>query len=57
MKLTAGTSFGFAFIIGNNSGPSINYGEDKAVSKGNGLTMHPYWMASPSCGMRWTLTE
>jgi hypothetical protein len=57
MKLTAGTSFGFAFIIGNNSGPSINYGEDKAVSKGNGLTMHPYWMASPSCSMRWTLTE
>ncbi len=57
LKFAPGTNFGFTFTIGNNSGPSINYGEDKAVTKGNGLTMHPYWMASPSCGVRWTMTE
>ena len=57
LKFTAGENFGFTYIIGNNSGPSINFGEDKAATKINGLTMHPYWMSSPSCGVRWTLTE
>jgi hypothetical protein len=57
LHFIAGTSFGFTYIIGNNSGPSIYFGEAKAATKGNGLTMHPYWMASPTCGVRWTLTE
>jgi len=57
LKLAPGTSFGFAYTIGNSNGPNICYGEDKAATKQNGLSMHPYWWVSPSCGVRWTLTE
>lgn len=57
LKLTAGTTFGFVFKIGNSKGPSIEYGHDKAVCKINGLTLHPYWERSPSAGVRWTLAE
>ena len=36
-------------------GPNIDYGADKAVSKINGLTLHPYWERTPNCAVRWTL--
>jgi hypothetical protein len=55
--LKAGVTFGLAFKIGNSDGPSVVYGLDKAVCKTNGLTLHPYWERSPSCGVRWTLVE
>jgi hypothetical protein len=57
MKLAAGAEFGFVFKVGNSGGPQPEYGHDKAVCKQNGLTLHPYWERSPSCGVRWTLVE
>jgi hypothetical protein len=57
LKLQAGTTFGLAFRVGNNRGPNIDYGADKAVTKINGLTLHPYWERTPNCGVRWTLGE
>jgi len=57
LDLKAGTTLGFAWKIGNSDGPSVEYGHDKAVTKINGLTLHPYWERSPSCGVRWTLVE
>jgi hypothetical protein len=57
LKLQVGTEFGFAFKIGNSGGAQPEYGHDKAVCKQNGLTLHPYWERSPSCGVRWTLVE
>ncbi len=57
LKLAKDTTFGFAFQVGNDSGPSLFSGLDKAVCKSNGLSMHPYWLPSPSCGVRWTLVE
>ncbi|HEY8666268.1 MAG TPA: hypothetical protein VIL86_06370, partial [Tepidisphaeraceae bacterium] len=56
-KLAAGTDFGFVFKIGNSGGAQPEYGHDKAVTKMNGLTLHPYWERSPSCAVRWTLRE
>lgn len=57
LKFQAGTDFGFVFKIGNSGGPQSEYGHDKAVCKQNGLSLHPYWERSPSCGVRWTLIE
>lgn len=57
LKLTAGTTFGFTFKIGNSEGANAEYGHDKAVTKINGLTLHPYWERSPSAATRWTLTD
>jgi hypothetical protein len=57
LKLAPGTEFGFTFKIGNSGGAQPEYGHDKAVCKQNGLTLHPYWERSPSCGVRWTLAE
>jgi hypothetical protein len=57
VNLAAGTDFGFTFKIGNSGGAQPEYGNDKAVCKQNGLTLHPYWERSPSCGVRWTLVE
>jgi hypothetical protein len=56
-RLQSGTQFGFVFKIGNSGGPQPEYAHDKAVCKQNGLTLHPYWERSPSCGVRWTLVE
>lgn len=55
LELAAGTTFKFAFFVGNDRQPKILYGEDKAVTKSNGLTMHPYWLVSPSCEVVWRL--
>jgi hypothetical protein len=57
LKLAPGTEFGFAFKIGNGEGASVEYGMDKAVTKNNGLTLHPYWEPHSSCGVRWTLVN
>ena len=51
MILQKGTSFGFLFRIGNDSGPSLNSGQDKAVCKLNGMSLHLYWLTSPTCGV------
>ncbi len=57
LKLQKGTTFGFVFKVGNDQGPSLFSGDKKAVCKLNGLTLHPYWVTSPTCGVRWTLVE
>jgi len=57
LKLQAGTSFGLMLRAGNNKGPHVDYGVDKAVTKSNGLSLHPYWERSSDCGARWTLVE
>lgn len=57
LKLQTGTNFGFVFKIGNSGGAQPEYGHDKAVTKMNGLTLHPYWERSPSAGVRWTLID
>jgi len=57
LNLRAGTSFGLMVCAGNQRGPNVNYAADKAVTKSNGLTLHPYWERSPNCGVRWTLVE
>jgi hypothetical protein len=57
LKLQPGTTFGLAIKIGNGDGPSIVYAADKAATKLNGLTLHPYWERTANCGVRWTLGE
>jgi len=57
LKLRPGTTFGLMLRAGNNKGPHVDYGLDKAVTKINGLTLHPYWERSSNCGVRWTLAE
>ena len=57
LELAAGTSFDFVFRVGNKGGPRIDYGDGKAVTKSNGLTLHPYWQASPSCSVTWRLID
>jgi len=54
---TAGQTFGFTFVIRNNDGPALFYGKDKSATKTNGLSLHPYWTAKPSCTVRWALGE
>ncbi|MGI6495024.1 MAG: hypothetical protein ACOX5G_02865 [Kiritimatiellia bacterium] len=54
---TVGEDFGFTFLIGNQTGRHAAYGADKAGSKFNGLTLHPYWESSPGICTRWTLVE
>jgi hypothetical protein len=55
LKFEPGTDFGFTFKIGNGEGANAEYGKDKAVTKSNGLTLHPYWEPHSSCSVRWTL--
>ncbi|MBE2178939.1 MAG: hypothetical protein IAE97_00505 [Chthoniobacterales bacterium] len=57
LKLEPGTDFGFLFKIGNGDGPSVESGTDKAVTKTNSLSLHPYWNPHVNCGVRWTLRE
>ena len=57
LKLQPGTNFGFTFKIGNGDGANVEYGKNKAVTKTNGLTLHPYWEPHSNCGVRWTLVE
>jgi hypothetical protein len=55
--LKPGTIFGLMFRAGNNEGPHVDFGNDKAVCKNNGLTLHPYWERCSNCGVRWALVE
>ena len=57
LKLEAGTTVGIVLRAGNNDGPNVDFGADKAVTKTNGLSLHPYWERKPSAGARWTLVE
>lgn len=55
MAFKPGTSFGFSFCCGLENGSNMDFGLDKAVTKTNGLTLHPYWEPKPSCSVRWKL--
>jgi hypothetical protein len=57
LKLNTGTDFGFTFQIGNGEGANAEYGKDKAVTKNNGLSLHPYWEPHASCSIRWALVD
>jgi len=57
LRLTPGTTLGVMLRAGNNQGPHCDFGDDKAVTKKNGLTLHPYWERSSNCGVRWKLVE
>ncbi len=57
LKLQAGTTIGIVLRAGNNEGPNVDFGLDKALTKTNGLSLHPYWERKPSAAVRWTLTE
>ena len=56
-RVAAGTTLGLMLRAGNNSGPHVDFGVDKAVTKKNGLTLHPYWERASNCGVRWKLVE
>jgi hypothetical protein len=57
LKFASGTTLGLMVRRGNNDGPNVDYGTDKAVTKTSGLTLHPYWERKPSAGARWTLVR
>ena len=57
LKLKPGTEFGFTFVAGNSRGASAYYGADKAATKNNALTLHPYWENSPGASTRWMLIQ
>jgi hypothetical protein len=57
LKLEPGANFGFTFKIGNGEGAHVQYGKEKAVTKSNGLTLHPYWESHSNCGVRWALVN
>ena len=54
-KPKAGQTFGFTWRVNNNVKPDLVFGADKSAAKTNGLSLHPYWEAKPSCGVRWGL--
>ena len=54
-KPRAGQTFGFTWRANDAKGAALSFGADKSVTKTNGLTLHPYWEAKPSCGVRWAL--
>lgn len=56
-KPTPGQTFGFTFRVNNNKGPTIFYGQDKSVTKYNGLSLHPYWDNKPSCTVKWAIGD
>ena len=53
-KPKEGATFGFTFRVNSSDGPALQFGTDKSATKTNGLSLHPYWEAKPSCGVRWT---
>ncbi len=57
LKFEPGTTFGLMLRAGNGQGPHVDYGLDKAATKLNGLTLHPYWERSTNCAVQWTLVE
>jgi len=57
VKLEPGTTLGIMLRAGDSRGMNIDLGVDKAATKLNGLTLHPYWERTMDCGMRWTLTK
>lgn len=57
LALKPGSNFKFTFHVGNNDGSRITYGEKKAVTKMNSLTLHPYWENKPACEIGWSLVE
>lgn len=57
LKLAAGTEFGFSFFIGDSGGSNADYGINKAITKNNGLTMHPYFKNVSNCNTHWTLIQ
>ena len=57
LKLTGGTEFGFTFLVGDSGGSNADYGANKAITKNNGLTMHPYFQYRANCATRWTLIQ
>ncbi len=57
LALEAGETFQFTWKVGNDRGPKVTYGFNKAVAKMNGLTMHRYWHSRPSASVRWRLVE
>lgn len=57
MKLAAGTSVGLMLRAAEENGLNIDFGPQKAVTKTNGLTMHPYWERKSNAAVRWTLRE
>ncbi len=57
LALKAGETFQFTWKVGNDRGPKVTYGFNKAVAKMNGRTMHRYWHSRPSASVRWRLVE
>jgi len=57
LELQAGTTVGIMLRAGNNKGPHADFGRDKAITKVNGLTLHPYWERCTNCAVRWTLVD
>ncbi|HEY5814178.1 MAG TPA: hypothetical protein VIT23_16165 [Terrimicrobiaceae bacterium] len=57
LELRPGSNFGFTFRIGNGDGANVEYGRDKAVTKTNALTLHPYWEPHSNCAIQWTLIQ
>ena len=57
LNLAAGTTLGIMLRGGNNDGPHVDFGHDKAATKINGLTLHPYWERCANSNVRWKLVE
>ena len=62
----AGHTFGFTFIVNRYEGAeagfdnvahAIAFGDNKSVTKLNGLTLHRYNEAKPSCSVKWGLVK
>ncbi len=62
----AGRTFGFTFIVNSYQGPdagfdnladAIAFGDNKSATKLNGLTLHRYNEAKPSCAVLWGLVK
>jgi hypothetical protein len=56
LKMEAGRQFKMTFKVGVSEG-QIVFGQDKAATKHNALTLHPYWKTTPSCDVVWKLVE
>lgn len=52
---SAGSDVGFTFVFHAADGGGVAFGEAAGATKSNGLTLHPYWISTPSNTIRWTL--
>jgi hypothetical protein len=54
-KPAVGQRFCGIVRFNRSTGPPLTLGSDSGTTRGNGLSLHPYWEVGPSCNLYWVL--